>query len=158
MFQKCDNGSLLQLIHITVLKIAPENSNSQKSINKKLGNNKYVDIHLAVLFSHQLWTPNRHAVVCTHLQVGLVMVKDISWFQKGSFSETDSGPISFCRLWFSARSLTWLVLAPISWQWCGNLLKSSSPSNPEENSCGTLRKHKVSFWKGMSIPGSISEH
>lgn len=50
----------------------------------------------------------------SHLQVGLVKVNEISWFQKGSFSETASGPIRVRMLWLSDRSLTWLVFAPIA--------------------------------------------
>ena len=41
-------------------------------------------------------------------------VKEMSWFQKGSFCDTDSVPTRVLRLGFSDRSLTWLVLAPIS--------------------------------------------
>ena len=41
-------------------------------------------------------------------------VKEMSWFQKGSFSDMDSVPTRALRLGLSDRSLTWLVLAPIS--------------------------------------------
>lgn len=41
-------------------------------------------------------------------------VKDISWFQKGSFSDMDSVPTRVLRLWLLDTSLIWLVLAPIS--------------------------------------------
>lgn len=41
-------------------------------------------------------------------------VKEISWFQKGSFSDMDSVPTRVLRLGLLDRSLTWLVLAPIS--------------------------------------------
>ncbi len=50
----------------------------------------------------------------SHLQMGLVKVNEISWFQKGSFSEMESGPIRVRMLWLSDRSLTWLVFAPIA--------------------------------------------
>lgn len=41
-------------------------------------------------------------------------VKEMSWFQNGSFSDMDSVPTRALRLGLSDRSLTWLVLAPIS--------------------------------------------
>ncbi|KAF3848999.1 hypothetical protein F7725_015496 [Dissostichus mawsoni] len=44
-------------------------------------------------------------------------VKEMSWFQKGSFSDMDSVPTRVLRLGLSDRSLTWLVLAPIALYW-----------------------------------------
>ncbi|TNN85331.1 hypothetical protein EYF80_004353 [Liparis tanakae] len=44
-------------------------------------------------------------------------VKEMSWFQKGSFSEMESLPTRALRLGLSDRSLTWLVLAPIARYW-----------------------------------------
>lgn len=52
--------------------------------------------------------------MCVYLLVGLMKVKEMSWFQKGSFSDMDSVPTRVLRLELSDRSLTWLVLAPIS--------------------------------------------
>lgn len=52
--------------------------------------------------------------VLVYLQVGLMKVKEMSWFQKGSFSDMDSVPTRVLRLGLSDRSLTWLVLAPIA--------------------------------------------
>lgn len=57
-----------------------------------------------------LWEYNTNS----YLLVGLMKVKDISWFQKGSFSDMDSVPTRVLRLWLLDRSLMWLVLAPIS--------------------------------------------
>lgn len=57
-------------------------------------------------------------------------VKEISWFQKGSFSDMDSVPTRVLRLGLLDRSLTWLVLAPISTasrQRDAPVLTSSSP-------------------------------
>ena len=41
-------------------------------------------------------------------------VKEMSWFQNGSFSDMDSVPMRVLRLWLSDKSVTRLVLAPIS--------------------------------------------
>lgn len=62
------------------------------------------------------WECDNHSACCrcVYLLVGLVYVKEMSWFQKGSFSDMDSVPTRVLRLWLSDRSLIWLVLAPIS--------------------------------------------
>lgn len=57
---------------------------------------------------------NSPGSACAYLLVGLTKVKEMSWFQKGSFSDMDSVPTRVLRLWLLARSLMWLVLAPIS--------------------------------------------
>lgn len=49
----------------------------------------------------------------SYLLVGLMKVKEMSWFQKGSFSDMDSVPTRVFRLGLLDRSLIWLVLAPI---------------------------------------------
>lgn len=77
-------------------------------------------------------------------------VNEMSWFQKGSFSEMDSVPIRVLRLWFSGRSLTWLVLAPISRFHTGASFTASSPTTAgsrvtQQEASGLIRlNHKDS--------------
>ena len=66
---------------------------------------------LHIIIRHMTTEPQ---CVFVYLLVGLMKVKEMSWFQNGSFSDMDSVPTRAFRLGLSDRSLTWLVLAPIT--------------------------------------------
>lgn len=90
----------------------------------------------------------------SYLLVGLMKVKDISWFQKGSFSDMDSVPTRVLRLWLLDRSLIWLVLAPISAPSSQpNTLRFTVLTRHMKNSAG---QDMLNGWKNFSKQNTIA--